>query len=114
MPSFNEATWTRYPDQVGHITAHRDPPAYQGVIAVFTLIGTAVFRIWNDLDSTIDEWATMPGDVIVLQGKDWPRPGALCPRHEVEQPFDGDRLIMTLRFNSRGAGGGYDVSGFVD
>ena len=39
LPSFNETTWTRYPKGVGHITAHRDPSAYLGIIAVFTLIG---------------------------------------------------------------------------
>jgi hypothetical protein len=28
VPQFNEVTWTRYPPQKGHITAHHDPDAY--------------------------------------------------------------------------------------
>lgn len=39
VPSFNEVTWTSYPEGKGHITAHRDPPGAGGVIAVLTLEG---------------------------------------------------------------------------
>src|ERR1700733_12265535 len=56
LPSFNEASWTRYPRGVGHITAHRDPSAYEGIIAVFTLIGEATFRVWDEPAGSKKEW----------------------------------------------------------
>ncbi len=110
VPAFNEVTWTRYPDGRGHITAHRDPPAYSGVIAVVTLMGAARFRVWDEPEgSPLTEWLTASGDVVVLRGHRWPRSEARCPRHEVGAPVEGDRIIMTLRHNTRGAGGGYDL-----
>lgn len=107
VPAFNETTWTYYPDGAGHITAHRDPDAYGGVIAVFTLKGAARFRILDTRQPS--RWVTAPGDVLLLAGRRWPWTHSVCRRHEVEPPSGGDRMIMTMRFNSRGAGSGYDV-----
>ena len=110
VPPFNEVTWTHYPDGRGHITAHRDPPAYGGVIAVVTLEGSARFRVWEDHEgSRVEEWPTGTGDIVVLRGHGWPRSDLRCPRHEVDPPAQGDRMIMTLRHNTRGPGGGYDL-----
>ncbi|HTU38454.1 MAG TPA: hypothetical protein VMF35_10565 [Acidimicrobiales bacterium] len=106
LPSFNEVSWTLYPTGSGHITAHRDPAAFTGVIAVATLRGSATFRVSNGRDHA--EWDTAPGDVVLLGAHGWPG-SPHGPVHEVDPPVDGDRLIMTLRHNSRGAGGGYDV-----
>jgi hypothetical protein len=47
IPDFNEVSWTRYPARTGHITAHRDPSACGGIIAVATLLGRATFRVWD-------------------------------------------------------------------
>lgn len=105
FPAFNEVTWTFYPDHKCHITAHRDPDAYEGVIAVFTLKRAAKFR-----DGVLpSERATTPGDIVLLAGHGWPTADSRCPRHEVEPPGGSDRMIMTMRFNGRGAVGGYDV-----
>jgi hypothetical protein len=41
LPAFNEVSLTLYPRGSGHITAHRDPAAFTGVIAVTTLSGSA-------------------------------------------------------------------------
>ncbi len=106
LPSFNEVSWTLYPKGSGHITAHRDPAAFTGVIAVTTLCGSATFRVSNGTDHA--EWETNPGDVVVLGAQGWPGYPA-GPVHEVDPPVGGDRMIMTLRHNSRGSGGGYDV-----
>jgi hypothetical protein len=106
LPSFNEVSWTLYPTGSGHITAHRDPAAFTGVIAVATLIGSATFRVSNGRDHA--EWDAEPGDITLLGAQGWPG-CASGPVHEVDPPVNGDRLIMTLRHNSRGAGGGYDV-----
>ena len=107
VPDFNEVTWTRYPAGTGHITAHEDPPAYGGVIAVVTLVGSAIFRAWSSSGAT--EWETGIGDVVVLQGAGWPTTKSRCPLHEVEPPRREQRIIMTLRHNTRGAGGGYEL-----
>jgi hypothetical protein len=108
LPRFNEATWGRYPPGTGHITAHRDPPAYRGVIAVFTLYGQARFRVW-DVDHEVTEWDTGPGQLVILRGSGWPKADSRCPRHDVEPPKHDERMIMTLRYNSGGAGAGYAV-----
>jgi hypothetical protein len=120
IPEFNEASWTRYPERTGHITAHRDPFAYGGIIAVATLFGQATFRVWSGADlGTPQEvlasgaiptpWETAAGDLVLLRGNGWPTPNVRCPTHEVDTPPNSERMIMTLRYNTRGAGGGYDV-----
>jgi hypothetical protein len=108
VPPFNEATWGRYPAGTGHITAHRDPPAYGGVVAVFTLFGQAMFRVW-DADGGITEWETGRGQLVLMRGAGWPQPDCHCPMHEGEPPRDEERMIMTLRHNTGGAGAGYVV-----
>ena len=107
-PPFNEVTWTRYPRGSGQITPHRDPGGYQGIIAILTLEGSAPFRVLDDESGSWSEWPTMPGDLVLLRCA-WPTEGDLCPAHAAEPPPDGDRMIMTFRSNSRGAGGGYSV-----
>lgn len=105
VPKFNEVTWTRYPVAMGFITKHRDPPGVGGVIAIATLTGRATFRVWADSEPV--SWKTAPGDVVLLRGYGWPRPGALCPVHEVEPPAGQDRMIMTFRHNRGGPGAAY-------
>ena len=108
LPAFNEATWGRYPAGTGHITAHRDPGAYGGIIAAFTLAGGATFRAWS-AEGQVAEWQTGPGQLVVLRGVGWPEPDSQCPLHEVDPPVEGERRIMTLRHNLGGAGAGYTV-----
>lgn len=84
-PGFNEVTWTRYPARSGHITAHRDPPAYGGVTAIFTLRGRAPFRITDD-GGAAHEWETAPGQCVLLRGDGWPAAGSRCPVHEAMAP----------------------------
>jgi len=105
VPCFNEVLWSRSHDGVGFITAHRDPPAAGGVIAIVTLRGQAGFRVWNGSRDT--EWETADGDLVLLCGNGWPRDDARCPVHAVESPRRGDRLTMTLRHNTRGPGADY-------
>lgn len=107
-PAFNEVTWTRYPERTGQITRHSDPPEYHGVIAIFTLRGSALFRVF-DAEGESTEWSTTPGHLAVLCGARWPREDVRCPLHEVEPPPTGERMIMTFRANAGGAGAGYTV-----
>jgi len=108
LPNFNEVTWTKYPVGSGHITAHRDPFAYGGVIATMTLKGEANFIVWDE-DGCQHTWPTAAGDIVLLLGRGWPERESLCPKHEVEPPRQSERVIMTLRSNRGGAGAGYDV-----
>jgi hypothetical protein len=103
VPGFNEARWGRSPSGVGRVSAQRDPPEYGGVIAVFTLRGRATFRV-IDPDRALAEWETAPGHIVILRGAGWPRRASRCPPHDADWPPDGERLIMTLRHNSGGAG----------
>jgi hypothetical protein len=57
------------------ITPHRDPDTAGGVIAVLTIHGAAVFRVW-DLEGSVAqaqaqpelaaEWETEDGDLVLL------------------------------------------------
>ena len=108
LPELNEVTWGRYPAGVGGISAHRDPDAYGGVIAVFTLWGRATFRIL-DGGYVAAEWDTGPGQLALLRGRGRPCADSVCPVHEAVPPAVGDRGIMTFRHNLSGAGAGYTV-----
>jgi hypothetical protein len=108
VPSFNEATWSRWPARTGRITSHRDPKEYGGVIAIFTLRGHATFRVFDD-QNRATEWETGPGQLAMLRGTGWPRSDSRCIVHEVEPPIADERMIMTFRHNSGGAGAGYSV-----
>jgi hypothetical protein len=119
VPSFNEVSWKRYPAQTGHITAHRDPAPFDGIIAIATLSGTAAFRVWGGSvlgtpaevvarGVTPTRWSMAAGDLVLLRGNGWPVPNARCPMHEADAPPNGERMIVTFRHNTRGAGTGYD------
>ena len=111
VPDFNEVEWSRSADGVGYITAHRDPPAVGGVIAIVTLSGTTRFRLWpDDVDPRQDpdapppvEWDTGDGDLVLLRGTGWPHADARCLVHEVDSPASGERAVLTLRHNRGGA-----------
>lgn len=105
VPWFNEVQWGRSHNGVGFITPHRDPPGAGGIIAIVTLSGHALFRIWQGSNAT--EWETDDGDLVLLRGHGWPSEDSLCPVHEVESPRAGDRMTMTLRHNRRGPGADY-------
>ena len=106
LPPFNEATWTHYPAGLGHISEHRDPPAYTGIIVVTTLLGEARFVACSD-GGDQQEWLTSTGDIVLLTGWGWPTDRSRCPVHAVDPPAATDRMILTLRSNARGAGADY-------
>ncbi len=70
-----------------------------------TLWGQARFRVWSETQPT--EWVTGNGDLVILRGNGWPTEDSTCPIHEAESPVVGDRMIMTLRFNTRGPDASY-------
>ena len=73
---------------------------------VVTLRGAATFRVFGPDDGPV-EWETGAGQLALLRGSGWPDEVSRCPLHEVDPPSSGERMIMTLRRNSGGAGAGY-------
>jgi len=106
LPPFNEVTWTHYPVGLGHISEHRDPAAYTGIIVVTTLLGEARFVACSDAGDQ-HEWVASTGDIVLLTGWGWPTETSRCPVHAVDPPASTDRMILTLRSNARGAGAEY-------
>jgi hypothetical protein len=116
LPRFNHAEWCRAERGEKFITAHRDPDTAGGVIAVLTIRGRAVFRVW-DMDGPVADaqrypelaiaWETESGDLVLMVSGGWPRPTSRCPIHEAESPLKGDRLTLTLRHNKGGYGADY-------
>jgi hypothetical protein len=116
VPMFNHAEWCRAERGEKFITPHRDPETAGGVIAVLTIHGRAVFRVW-DLDRSLADaqshpelaatWETEDGDVVLMQGGGWPSPTSRCPIHEAESPLEGDRITLTLRHNKGGYSSDY-------
>lgn len=59
----------------GHITAHRNPSAYGGVVAMFTLAGHARFRVWTNPEE-VSDLETGPGQLVLLRGAGLQRPAS--------------------------------------
>jgi hypothetical protein len=116
LPAFNHAEWCRAEKGQKFITPHRDPQTAGGVIAVLTIRGRAVFRIW-DLDGSLanarshpelaTSWGSDDGDLVLMRGGGWPLRTSRCPIHEAESPLEGDRVTLTLRHNKGGYGADY-------
>jgi hypothetical protein len=116
LPVFNHAEWCRAEKGQKFITPHRDPDSAGGVIAILTIHGRAVFRVW-DLDGSLADaqghpefataWETEHGDLVLMRGGGWPLPTSMCPIHEAESPREGDRVTLTLRHNKGGYGSDY-------
>ena len=71
LPPFNEVTWTHYPAGLGHISEHRDPAVYTGIIVVTTLHGEARFVACSDAGDQHECWRST-GDIVLLTGWDGP------------------------------------------
>jgi hypothetical protein len=107
--------WT--PDEVaigrygagGGISPHRDNAFYTDWVLVLTVSGRARFRVLGDREATkvLCDVVAGPGDLAILRG---PRPGGTeaRPFHDVGPPEDGgERTVLVLRRNARGAGRGW-------
>jgi hypothetical protein len=116
LPAFNHAEWCRAEQGQKYITPHRDPATAGGVIAVLTIRGRALFRVW-DIEAKLadaqcqpelaETWETCDGDLVLLRGGGWPSSTSRCPIHEAQSPANGDRVTLTLRHNKGGYGSDY-------
>ncbi len=105
LDRLHEAQWNKSQKGIGCITAHRDPPSASGVIAIVTVWGSGALPRMGGPQPT--EWFTGDGDLVMLRGTGWPTEDYVCPTHEAESPVQGDRMIMTLRYNERGPDADY-------
>lgn len=119
LPEFNHVSWCTADQDRHFITPHRDPDTAGGVVAIATLRGHAVFRVW-DLDCSLDHaerhpelatrWTTGDGDLVLLRVGGWPDPTTRCPIHGADSPIIGERVTLTLRHNKGGYGADYFAS----
>lgn len=98
VPAFTDVTWNWYAHD-GHISLHRDPPMVGGVIAIFTLAGSASFTIHERVGFRVT-----PGDLVLLAANRWPSATDACPLHAAGTPEGQERIILTLRHNLAGPG----------
>lgn len=107
-----EASGGWQPDEVavaryggdGGITAHRDNAFYTGFVAVVTVAGRAPFRVLSAREGgeVLASFVAGPGDVVLLRAAPGER-----PYHEVGAAEGGERTVVVLRRNERGAGRGW-------
>jgi hypothetical protein len=96
-----EATYLRYRGPGAGISPHRDAKRYLLLVAVFTLVGMAPFRVVADRAGreVLASWLTVPGDLCLLRA---PRLGGEAegrPLHAVGPPRDSERLALAFRMS---------------
>lgn len=105
----NEAFAMRYTPGGDGISAHHDSSYYEGLIASYTLTGSAEFAVLRSRTSSevVQSWTVVPGELVLLRAPGFSeRPD--CderPLHRVSAPLsDEPRLSLTFRFDSRRRG----------
>ncbi len=97
----NEAYVQRYEPGALGVTAHVDSKRFVLLIAVFTLLGSSQFLLWEGRSgSVIETWQTRPGTLVLLRG---PGLGGVedgRPFHAVRGPAAGQRYSLTFRMNA--------------
>ncbi len=97
----NEAYVQRYEPGALGVTAHVDSKRFVLLIAVFTLLGSSEFLLYEERPgNVIETWETRPGTLVLLRG---PGPGGLedgRPFHAVRGPAAGQRYSLTFRMNA--------------
>jgi hypothetical protein len=91
VPSFDEATCCRCP----WTGATSLPPAYGGVVAVFTLHGPSRFRMWTT-GQEFDEWGNRPASAGTAARRRLACTRKPGPLHEVDPPVRVNRMTMDL------------------
>jgi hypothetical protein len=93
----------------GGITAHRDNSFYTDFVVVLTVSGRARFRVLADraASDVLLNVVAGPGDLALLRGPRGQVEDAR-PFHDVGPPEGtGERMVLVLRRNARGAGLGW-------
>jgi hypothetical protein len=97
-----EISVQRYRGGAVGITPHLDGKRYRRLVAIFTILGRARFTVCRDRGGEpLEEWATVPGSLVLLRG---PGLGGLRngrPFHRVSGPESGWRTSVGLRMEVR-------------
>ena len=97
----DEAYVQRYEPGALGVTTHVDSKRFVLLIAVFTLLGSSEFLLFEGRSgSVIETWETRPGTLVLLRG---PGLGGLedgRPFHAVRGPAAGQRYSLTFRMNA--------------
>lgn len=93
-----EARYMRYAGDGAGLGAHVDGKFYRLLVCVFSLVGSARFRVVADSSGPAADVVVEPGDLLLLRA---PGLGGVPDgrrRHAVGPPLDGDeRVSLTLR-----------------
>jgi hypothetical protein len=97
----NEITCQRYLDDSSGIAAHMDQRRYRLLVAVFTLVGEATFRVFENRSATkvVGAWTTRGGDLCLLRAPGLAGHSDGRPTHSVAGPTASARVSLTVRMN---------------
>ena len=93
----NEARYMRYTGSGAGLGAHRDGKCYRLLVCVFSLAGTAPFRVLADGSAAAAEVLVEPGDLVVLRAPGFAGGSDGRRRHAVGPPLDEERISLTVR-----------------
>jgi hypothetical protein len=98
----NEITCQRYRDERAGITPHMDQRRYRLLVAAFTLVGGAMFTVFEDRSATriVGAWTTRAGDLCLLRAPGLAGHPDGRPTHSVGGPTAGPRVSLTVRTNA--------------
>ena len=93
-----EARYMRYTGDGAGLGAHVDGKVYRLLVCVFSLVGSARFRVVADQSGPAADVVVEPGDLLLLRAPGLGGAGDGRRRHAVGPPLDGDeRISLTLR-----------------
>ncbi|MGQ0521181.1 MAG: hypothetical protein ACT4PX_08530 [Actinomycetota bacterium] len=91
-----EARYMRYTGRAAGLGFHRDGKCYALLVCVFSLAGSAPFRVCAE-DGAPLEVLVHAGDLVLLRAPGFAGDPDGRPRHAVGAPLAGDRVSLTLR-----------------
>ena len=93
-----EARYMRYTGDRAGLGAHVDGKVYRLLVCVFSLVGSARFRVVADESGPAAEVLVEPGDLLLLRAPGMGGAADGRRRHAVGPPLDGaERISLTLR-----------------
>lgn len=96
-----EASYLRYRGPDAGISPHRDAKRYVLLVAIFTLVGRAPFRVVADRagGQVLASWLTVPGDLCLLRASRLGGKAEGRPLHAVGPPLGAYRLSLAFRMS---------------
>ena len=95
----DEATYQRYRGPAAGISPHRDFKHHRLLVAIFTLVGRARFRIVADRAGAevLASWEAQAGDLCLLRGPGFGGNLDGRPLHSVGPPLETERVSLAFR-----------------